>query len=118
MKTKKMPAGKACFPTGYFLSFSPDALHPAGGGTPPARGGGRVASNSQSFNRSFAKMCVRDSPFHRETVCVKQIANSGFGSRGDAPCGVQGQSPAGLLKHHRETVCLIQIVISGERVQG
>ncbi|MBR3904827.1 MAG: hypothetical protein IKJ51_03880, partial [Clostridia bacterium] len=48
------------------------------------------ASSSQSFNRSFAKICVRDAPFHRETVCVKQIANSGFGSRGDAPCGGGG----------------------------
>ncbi|MBQ6950019.1 MAG: hypothetical protein IJN44_00800, partial [Clostridia bacterium] len=38
MKTKKMPVGKACFPTGYFLLFSPDALHPVGGVPPPARG--------------------------------------------------------------------------------
>ncbi|MBR6810132.1 MAG: hypothetical protein IKM64_07595, partial [Clostridia bacterium] len=34
-----------------------------------------------------AKVCVHVTLFHRETVCVKQIANSGFGSRGDAPCG-------------------------------
>ena len=48
MKTKKMPVGKACFPTGYFLSFSPDALHPAGGGTPPCPwGGGNASANSQ-----------------------------------------------------------------------
>ena len=59
MKTKKKPAEKACaFSPGLFLSFSPDALHPAGGGTPPAR--------ERQCRSQFAKF----QPFICENVCA------------------------------------------------
>ena len=66
-----------------------------------------AAANSQRFNRFLAKMCVRFTLFHRDVVCVLKIAASGSGSRGDAPCGVQRRSPAGLPNHHRDIVCII-----------
>ncbi|MBQ4640627.1 MAG: hypothetical protein IJB69_08960 [Clostridia bacterium] len=89
MKTKKRAAERMHSLTASFLSFSPDAKHPVGGVShrqPVARSagiqlakiqsfsakgflrGGCAAANSQSFNRSFAKICVRDAPCHRETV--------------------------------------------------
>ena len=87
--------------------------------------GGSAAANSQSFNRSFAKICVCDAPFHRETVCVKQIANSGFGSRGDAPCGGGGGKAPPWSPHAppgncmKDTVCCIRNWVQGTAlVQG
>ena len=139
MKTMKKVGGKASFPIRPFFMFSPDAKHPAGGVShrqPVARSAGTQFAKFQSFfckgasawqlcrtqfakTHSFsAKVCVHVTLFHRETVCVKQIAISGNGCRVNDPGGVQGQSPAWFPTHHRETVCFIQIVISGERVQG
>ena len=69
------------------------------------------AANSQSYNRPFAngflrgssagsqlaktqsssvKACVRVALQHRNIACKIHIAISGTGSRGNAPCGVQG----------------------------
>ncbi len=102
MKTKKKPVEKACFLSRLISLVFPgctasgwrcSTAQPVGGCATPnsqsfirsfAKGflrGASGASSSQSFNRSFAKICVRDAPFHRETVCVKQIAISGNGSR-------------------------------------
>ena len=81
--------------------------------------GGCATPNSQSFNRSFTLMCVRVALFHRKAVCIKQIANSGSGSRGDAPCGGGGgKAPPALPPQHREIACVIRIAVSGKRVQG
>ncbi|MBQ6950575.1 MAG: hypothetical protein IJN44_03670, partial [Clostridia bacterium] len=49
MKTKKERLRE--FSHRFFLSFSPDALHPVDGILPPARGAGASgASNSQNYN--------------------------------------------------------------------
>ena len=88
---EKSRPGKLAFPPIFFHVFPGCTASGWRCFTPPSPwAGASGASNSQSFNRSFAKICVRDAPFHRETVCVKLIANSGFGSRGDAPCGGGG----------------------------
>ena len=115
MKTKKRAAERIHSLTASFLPFSPDA-QASGWRCTTAQPVGRVAvplpirnaiivacnrvsacgqcrnqlANTQS---SSAKECVRVTHFHRESVCLMQIAISGNGSRGNAPGGVWGNAP-------------------------
>ena len=60
-----------------------------------------LLANTQS---SSAKECVRVTRFHRESVCLMQIAISGNGCRVNDPAGVWGKAPQGSPMLHRETV--------------
>ncbi len=115
MKTKKRADERIYSLTASFLPFSPDAqasgwrcstAQPVGRvAVPlPIRNAIIVACNRVSAWRqcrsqfakkrsSSAKECVRVTRFHRESVCLMQIAISGNGSRGNAPGGVWGNAP-------------------------
>ena len=57
---------------------------------------GRLCHTQFAKTHSFsAKVCVRVTLFHRDIVRVLNIAISGTGSRGNAPCGVWGKAPHG-----------------------
>ena len=110
MKTKKKPGEKARFLLRPFLLFSPDAKHPVGGVSHRPARGRQCRSHLAKLQSTFFK---RVSAWHR---CRSQLAKHnlspesmyayffaapahclqnedckfGTGSRGNAPCGVQG----------------------------
>ncbi len=92
MKTKKRADERMHSLTASFLSFSPDAKHPVGGETPPARG---RPCRSQ-FTKLQLLMCKRASTCYIASPgnrLYDKIAVSGEWVQGQCPCWGGGAKP-------------------------
>ena len=109
MKMKKKAGQESSLSCRFFLIFPgcksirPAVFHTA---QPVARSAGIQFAKTHSFS---AKVCVHVTLFHREIVCVKQIAISGNGCRVNDPAGVWGKPPHFSL--HSNVTWILPLVV-------